>query len=87
MLAYCVSCVMPGTKPDLVLDDAGVCNACGAYERRLAAMRAAGCAGIVLGKSLLEQRIELGAALEFQDGTGAAPLHRPASAGRRESTC
>jgi N-acetyl sugar amidotransferase len=36
MLAYCVSCVMPGTKPDLVLDDAGVCNACRAYERRLA---------------------------------------------------
>jgi phosphoribosylformimino-5-aminoimidazole carboxamide ribotide isomerase len=53
----------------------------------VAAMRAAGCAGIVLGKSLLEQRIELGAALEFQDGTGAAPLHRPASAGRGESTC
>ena len=34
MLAYCVNCVMPGTKPDLVLDDAGVCNACRAYERR-----------------------------------------------------
>ena len=36
MLAYCVSCVMPSTKPDLVLDDAGVCNACRAYERRMA---------------------------------------------------
>ena len=34
MLTYCVRCVMPSTKPDLVLDAAGVCNACRAYEAR-----------------------------------------------------
>jgi N-acetyl sugar amidotransferase len=34
MLTYCVRCVMPDTKPDLLLDDAGVCNACRSYERR-----------------------------------------------------
>lgn len=34
MLKYCVRCVMPHTKPDLRLDDEGVCNACRAYERR-----------------------------------------------------
>ena len=34
MLTYCVKCVMPSTKPDLVLDDHGVCNACRAYEAR-----------------------------------------------------
>jgi N-acetyl sugar amidotransferase len=36
MLTYCVRCVMPSTKPDLVLDDHGVCNACRAYEARTA---------------------------------------------------
>lgn len=34
MLRYCVRCVMPHTKPDLRLDDEGVCNACRAYEAR-----------------------------------------------------
>lgn len=34
MLTYCVRCVMPDTKPDLHLDDEGVCNACRSYERR-----------------------------------------------------
>jgi len=34
MLTYCVKCVMPSTKPDLVLDEHGVCNACRAYEAR-----------------------------------------------------
>lgn len=34
MLTYCRHCVMPDTKPDLLLDDEGVCNACRSYERR-----------------------------------------------------
>ncbi len=34
MMRYCTRCVMPDTKPDLLLDDEGVCNACRAYERR-----------------------------------------------------
>lgn len=34
MLKYCVRCVMPHTKPDLHIDDDGVCNACRAYEQR-----------------------------------------------------
>lgn len=34
MLTYCMRCVMPNTKPDLVLDADGVCNACRAYEAR-----------------------------------------------------
>lgn len=34
MLRYCTRCVMPDTKPDLYLDEEGVCNACRAYERR-----------------------------------------------------
>ena len=33
-LKYCVRCVMPHTKPDLHIDEQGVCNACRAYERR-----------------------------------------------------
>jgi N-acetyl sugar amidotransferase len=36
MLKYCCRCVMPDTKPDLYLDDEGVCNACRAYEQRSA---------------------------------------------------
>jgi len=36
MLAYCRRCVMPDTKPDLHLDDEGICNACRNYERRKA---------------------------------------------------
>ena len=34
MLTYCKHCVMPDTKPDLFLDDEGVCNACRSYEKR-----------------------------------------------------
>jgi N-acetyl sugar amidotransferase len=34
MLTYCVRCVMPSTRPDLVLDADGVCNACRSYEAR-----------------------------------------------------
>lgn len=35
MLTYCRRCVMPDTKPDLLLDDQGICNACRSYERRV----------------------------------------------------
>ena len=34
MLKYCVRCVMPHTKPDLHIDEAGVCNACRSFEKR-----------------------------------------------------
>ena len=34
MLTYCKRCVMPDTKPDLHLDDEGICNACRSYEER-----------------------------------------------------
>ena len=34
MLTYCKHCVMPDTKPDLYLDEDGVCNACRSYEKR-----------------------------------------------------
>lgn len=34
MMTYCTRCVMPSTKPDLHLDEEGVCNACRAYENR-----------------------------------------------------
>lgn len=33
-LTYCKKCVMPDTKPDLLLDEEGVCNACRSYEQR-----------------------------------------------------
>lgn len=33
-MKYCKRCVMPDTKPDLFLDEDGVCNACRSYERR-----------------------------------------------------
>ncbi len=33
-MRYCTRCVMPETKPDLYLDDEGVCNACRSYEKR-----------------------------------------------------
>jgi N-acetyl sugar amidotransferase len=35
MLTYCKHCVMPDTKPDLFLDEEGVCNACRSYEKRV----------------------------------------------------
>jgi N-acetyl sugar amidotransferase len=34
MIRYCKRCVMPETKPDLFIDEEGVCNACRSYERR-----------------------------------------------------
>src|SRR6478672_4543856 len=34
MLTYCRRCVMPDTKPDLHLDEKGICNACRSYESR-----------------------------------------------------
>ncbi len=34
MLRYCKRCVMPDSKPDLLIDDEGVCNACRSYEAR-----------------------------------------------------
>lgn len=34
MLRYCKRCVMPHTKPDLHLDEEGVCNACRSFENR-----------------------------------------------------
>lgn len=34
MLKYCQRCVLPDSKPDLVLDDEGVCNACRSFEAR-----------------------------------------------------
>ena len=34
MLTYCNKCLMPSTKPDLHLDNNGVCNACRSYENR-----------------------------------------------------
>lgn len=34
MLKYCTCCVMPHTKPDLHLDEQGVCNACRSYDSR-----------------------------------------------------
>lgn len=34
MIRYCTSCVMPETKPDLHIDENGVCSACRSYEDR-----------------------------------------------------
>ncbi len=34
MLKYCTRCVMPDSKPDLQIDQEGVCNACRNFERR-----------------------------------------------------
>ncbi len=34
IIRYCRRCVMPDTKPDLYIDEEGVCNACRSYERR-----------------------------------------------------
>ena len=34
MLQFCTRCVMPHTKPDLHIDETGVCNACRSYEGR-----------------------------------------------------
>lgn len=34
-IRYCCRCVMPATKPDLLIDDEGVCSACRSYEQRV----------------------------------------------------
>src|SRR5437879_5264595 len=34
MINYCARCVMPDTRPDLFLDNEGVCNACRSFESR-----------------------------------------------------
>lgn len=34
VMKYCIRCVMPSTKPDLHIDEAGVCNACKSYASR-----------------------------------------------------
>jgi N-acetyl sugar amidotransferase len=34
MLKYCIRCVMPHSKPDLHIDEEGVCNACRSMEKR-----------------------------------------------------
>ena len=34
MLIYCKRCVMPHTKPDLHIDEEGVCNACRSFDAR-----------------------------------------------------
>lgn len=33
-MKYCKRCVMPDTRPDLSLDEEGICNACRSYENR-----------------------------------------------------
>ncbi len=33
-IKYCKRCVMPETKPDLHIDEEGICSGCRAYERR-----------------------------------------------------
>lgn len=33
-MEYCKKCIMPDTKPDLYLDEEGVCNACKSYDNR-----------------------------------------------------
>ena len=34
-IRYCRRCVMPETKPDLFIDEEGVCNACRNFEKRI----------------------------------------------------
>ena len=34
MIAYCRSCVLPETKPDLFIDSAGICSACRNFDAR-----------------------------------------------------
>jgi len=34
MLRYCKKCLLPDSKPDLFIDDSGVCSACRSYENR-----------------------------------------------------
>ena len=34
-MKQCISCIMPDTKPDLTLDEEGVCSACRASEQKI----------------------------------------------------
>lgn len=34
MLTYCKRCVMPHSKPDIYIDENGICSACRTYEKR-----------------------------------------------------
>ena len=34
-MKYCQKCVLPDTRPNLVLDEEGVCNACRSHDRKL----------------------------------------------------
>ncbi|MDA9936219.1 N-acetyl sugar amidotransferase [Gammaproteobacteria bacterium] len=34
MITYCKKCVMPATKPDLKINEQGVCNACESFQER-----------------------------------------------------
>jgi N-acetyl sugar amidotransferase len=33
-IRYCIRCVMPETKPDLLIDEQGICSACRSFEHR-----------------------------------------------------
>ena len=33
-IKYCKRCIMPETKPDLFIDDEGICSGCRYYEQR-----------------------------------------------------
>ena len=33
-IKYCKMCIMPETKPDLYIDDEGICSGCRYYEQR-----------------------------------------------------
>ncbi len=37
-MKYCTRCVMPDTKPHIIFDDEGVCNACRAHEKKNAVL-------------------------------------------------
>ena len=52
MLTYCKSCVMPDTKPDLRLDEQGICNYCKDYDVLKNKLVVEG----ELAKKLLEQK-------------------------------
>lgn len=34
MLSYCKRCIMPDSKPDLTFNEAGICSACQAFDKR-----------------------------------------------------
>lgn len=34
MIRYCRKCIMPETKPDLFIDEKGICSACRSFEKR-----------------------------------------------------